>query len=426
MRNPHLAIVSGLNRSCSLISKGGGFTPELEALIEQFRAQGSRRVPHLALLYKPAGAACQLNCAYCFYRELAHLRGDTACAPHTASVQSAATRQALLLQGLLAARQTVVFQAQGGEPSLAGLAWFEAAVQEVALFQALLDQRGIRPPKVSWTFQTHGLTLNADWIRFFRQTHTLVGLSYDGDPAIHDRYRGAQTAQRVEQTLKALQAGGVDTNVLCVVTRDLGQAAGAQALWTQVQQLGLTHLQLIPCLPPLQADKTRPDLSPDPVDYADFLTLLFEHYAAAATGSHPVSIRLFDNWVRLLNGYPAEACDQQGCCRPQPVIEQDGSVYPCDFDCLPVHRLGNIQIDLLLSQLTQPYVKTWASGSGCLPSKCQRCPWWPLCRNGCRRRRRIFEPGDLPRDHLCETYCLLFPRIAKSLNHLARQLRLNL
>ena len=54
-------------------------------------------------------------------------------------------------------------------------------------------------------------------------------------------------------------------------------------------------------------------------------------------------------------------------------------------------------------------------------AECRACPWYPLCRGGCRRDRDIGD-GVLSRSRLCEAYKELFPYALPRLQLIARRI----
>ena len=61
-----------------------------------------------------------------------------------------------------------------------------------------------------------------------------------------------------------------------------------------------------------------------------------------------VSVRYFDNLVRMVMNAQPEMCSLLGSCQCQFVFEADGSVYPCDFYVTDAWKLGNIHENELL------------------------------------------------------------------------------
>ncbi len=67
----------------------------------------------------------------------------------------------------------MTFAFQGGEPTLAGLPFFEAFIERVEKWNS-------KRLKVSYAIQTNGYVLDRAWTDFFAKHRFLVGLSLDG------------------------------------------------------------------------------------------------------------------------------------------------------------------------------------------------------------------------------------------------------
>ena len=96
------------------------------------------------------------------------------------------------------------------------------------------------------------------------------------------------------------------------------------------------------------------------------------------------------------------------------MVEADGSVYPCDFYGLDQYRLGNIlsnswaELDRGREELDRSREALgFVEASRRIPEECARCQWYPLCRNGCRRDRRV-EEDRLGRNYYCRAYAGFF------------------
>ena len=109
----------------------------------------------LSIMIKPASAACNLRCKYCFYTDVADRR-DT----RYYGVMPLEQMRRMLqnLQPQFAPGDRVNFAFQGGEPMLAGLDFFRR-------FAARTDgwDPGI---SVSFALQTNGMLLDHDWCAF--------------------------------------------------------------------------------------------------------------------------------------------------------------------------------------------------------------------------------------------------------------------
>ena len=101
----------------------------------------------LQLLIKPVSSACDLDCTYCFYKDEA---ANRAVGDH--GKMSRETMRAVVDKAL-AASQTCVFGFQGGEPTLAGLSFFED-------FTAYVEERKRPDQEAVYTIQTNGNRLD--------------------------------------------------------------------------------------------------------------------------------------------------------------------------------------------------------------------------------------------------------------------------
>ena len=354
----------------------------------------------LTMMIKPASSACNLDCDYCFYQDLAKSR-EVSCYPF----MSEEVVQAIIAKSL---KETLVcsFVFQGGEPSLVGLAFYQK-------FVALVDFHKSKEHIIHYAFQTNGMYLDADWALFFKKHQFLVGVSFDGSPQLHDQHRFDHakqgSARSVLKGIAVLKEYEVDFNILCVVTDVLAQ--NVPLLFTFLTGHGFRFLQFIPCLERFADSPEKPFLSS--TSYAAFLKQLFDFWYEQWLKGAPVSIRLFDNLVSMLAGYPPESCDMSGMCSIQYVSESEGSVYPCDFYCLDEFLLGNILLDefstLDMNRAKLHFLET----SSNTVDACSSCSWKDLCRGGCKRFRD--ETGY----RFCSSFQSFFPYAIARLEQVA-------
>jgi uncharacterized protein len=135
-----------------------------EGLIE------SAQAPKItSLLIKPASAVCNLDCEYCFYL-------DRAADPYSALPgrrMTLETLERLVDTYLFYSYPISAFCFQGGEPTLAGLPFFEKLVR-------LQQEYGRGGQSVSNALQTNAILLDKNWCDLFREYQWLLGVSLDG------------------------------------------------------------------------------------------------------------------------------------------------------------------------------------------------------------------------------------------------------
>ena len=228
------------------------------------------------VMAKPASSRCNLDCHYCFYIDK----------PRQPRMDDA-TLEAYIRQHIDAQPgQVVEFAWQGGEPTLAGLAFFERAVA--------LQQRYAAGRRIQNTLQTNGILLDDAWCAFLARHGWLVGLSLDGPADLHDHYRvtraGKPTHERVIEAMGRLKAHGVDFNLLTVVNaHNVGQP---ERLYRYLRDLGTPHLQFIPLL---ESDE-QGALTPESVSgeaWGRLLNAIFAIWVREDIGR--VFVQLFDS-----------------------------------------------------------------------------------------------------------------------------------
>lgn len=338
----------------------------------------------LTFLVKPASSLCDLRCRYCFYEDIAQCRQQA-----SMGIMKPETTRALLQAAAAECQAGDVIQItfQGGEPTLAGLDFFRDFVR----LEREIMPDGVR---VNHSIQTNGMTLTKEWSEFLRQHRVLVGLSLDGTREMHDALRvdpqGKGTWNRATQALALLDEAGVETNLLCVVTNQM--ARSPQKVYQSLKKLGSHPLQFIPCLDPLEAPRGSMPYSLSPQRYGHFLCTLFDCWYRDWQQGQYVSIRLFDDYLRILAGMPPSTCAASGACGSYLVVEGDGSLYPCDFFVLDEWYIGNIGQMSVKQAMSSPPSLRFLSQGRTRPEVCSSCPYCSICRGGCPRDWTTFGP----------------------------------
>ena len=363
----------------------------------------------VTFLIKPASGLCNLRCRYCFYHDLSKNRSEG----HS-GIMTAETAEALIRAAFAEAGEQgfVQFTFQGGEPTLAGLDFYRT-------FLALEEKYRPRGLQTGHAIQTNGIVLDQEWVTFLKENRFLVGLSIDGNQSIHDLHRvdaqGRGTWHTVRTALSLLDEAGVETNLLCVVTA--AAAKHPQKLYTFLRDLGGHPLQFIPCLDPMEQLRGKESYSLTPEVYGRFLCSLFDLWYRDWKSGRYLSIRLFDDYLRLLLGMTPGSCASSGRCGSYLVAESDGSLYPCDFYVLDPWKLGNIRDMTVSEALSCDLSKAFHAERLPCPENCKSCSWLPICRTGCKR-----DWTPQRENYYCPAFRKFFPYALPRLQEMARSL----
>jgi len=369
-----------------------------------------RRKTLESVLVKPAGPDCNMDCGYCFYKDKIELFPEPGRHRMSDEVLEELVRQVMSQGG-----EQVVFTWQGGEPTLMGLPFYERVV-------GLQIEHG-RNQHVGNALQTNGLLLDAGWARFLGRYNFLVGLSIDGPEHVHDRYRlrrGGQGtwADTVDRT-KLLLDAGIAVNALAVINDY--SVRFPQEIYELLKDIGLGHMQFIPCIEPDAADPRKPAGFSAPAEgYGEFLCKVFDLWLGDfRDGAPTTSVRFFDSLFHRYVGREPPECSLLENCGAYVVVEHNGDVYSCDFFVEPEWRLGNIKSDSLSGLLNSDRQQTFGTMKSMLPVECNDCEWLEICRGGCTQHRLpVGDPGAL--NHFCRSFKQFFGHADSRLRDLAR------
>ncbi|MBQ8288935.1 MAG: SPASM domain-containing protein [Clostridia bacterium] len=343
----------------------------------------------LSILIKPASSLCNLRCEYCFYANVSDLRQV-----RSYGIMPQATAHTVIdraLEALPSGDLHIAFQ--GGEPTLSGLPFFRD-------FVTYAERCAGEKVRIHYSIQTNGMVIDEEWAQFLAEHHFLVGLSLDGEEFWQNECRkapgGVGSYARVMEATAHLRSAGAEFNILTVLTAR--SATHPRALWNFYKKNRFAFVQIVPCLAPLEDPRESQFYTLTPQAYGTFLKQFFAIWAKELYAGNYISVRLFDNFVRMAMGERPEQCGLTGTCSPQFVIEADGGVYPCDFYVLDEYRCGSV-CELSFSEIyrSEAMRRFLTEGSRLMP-QCRSCPAFRICGGGCRRYRSLYflERGYCP------------------------------
>jgi uncharacterized protein len=375
--------------------------------------------PSFHLLAKPTGAACNLDCAYCFFLEKERLY------PGKRTRMTDATLE-LYIRQLIEAHQTpeVTIAWQGGEPMLMGLEFFRRAVE--------LAKRHARPGMtVQHTIQTNGTKVDAAWARFFAENGFLVGLSIDGPRELHDAYRrdkgGRPTFDKVVRGLAALREHGVQWNALTTVNA-ANEARPGEVYRFLRDECACEFVQFIPIVELPSKDGVPygdavTDRSVSPSGWGSFLSGVFDEWVRRDVGE--VFVQHFD--VALANWYgePSGLCVHSPTCGTALAMEWSGDVYDCDHFVEPAYLRGTIGERHLAELVGSPeQAQFGADKLERLPRYCRECDVRFACHGGCPKDRFVTTPdGEPGLNYLCPGYKAFFHHVDAPMKRMCELLR---
>lgn len=366
-------------------------------------------MPPVTLLIKPASSKCNMRCKYCFYFSIAENRTNA-----DMGIMEEDTLEQLISKGIAYADHVCSFAFQGGEPTIAGLDFFKKAICYQEKYKQLYNKQNLQ---IHNAIQTNGYLIDDQWAAFLRENQFLVGLSLDGPLNVHDKNRidagGNGTFARIMKTVDLLNQYHVEYNILSVVTGQNAQSI--KRIYRFFAKQKFSYLQFIPCLEPLESERGSEGYHLSVREYGDFLLNIFDLWFQDFKQGQYTSIRHIDNLVHVLAGERPEACNMNGTCSIQFVVEGDGSVYPCDFYVYDEWKLGNIREHSLVELTDCEPAKRFIQESVPIPEECSCCKYLRICKNGCRRDRVREGDSGVMKNYYCQSYHRFYSEREKEL-----------
>lgn len=377
------------------------------------------------VMCKPAGSACNLACEYCYYLEKAGYYGFEA-SQTKAQLMSDATLE-LFIQRYIEAQPgaEVLFTWHGGETLLRPLSFYRKAME--------LQNKYGKGRIIENSIQTNGTLLTAEWCRFFRDNHWLVGISIDGPQEFHDEYRryrgGAPSFQKVLKAIRLLQNNNVEWNALAVVN-DFNADYPVE-FYNFFRDIGCRYLQFTPVVERFRADGSLSDMasggeitdfSVSPQQWGKFLTGVYDQWVKRDVGK--IFVQLFDatlaNWV----GAEPGVCTMARRCGHAAVMEHNGDLYSCDHFVFKPYKLGNIHNSSIIDMMMSPRQQQFASiKEQSLPTDCLNCKWRFACNGECPRNRFMTTAnGEKGLNYLCEGYKIFFEYVCSDMDFMRDEL----
>lgn len=390
------------------------------------------------LLAKPAGAACNLGCQYCFF-----LSKEQLYPPRESPLMDESTLEAYIRQLMETSLGPEVHVAwQGGEPMLRGLDFFRRSVE--------LAEKYRKPQqRILHTLQTNGTLIDEAWAVFLKENGYLVGLSLDGPRSLHDAYRvdkrGAGTFDDVVSAWRLLQKHDVDVNVLCTI-HAVNADHPLDVYHFFRDELEAQYIQLIPIVERAtpetislanrgwggRSGSDRPlykqegnlvtGRSVKPEQFGRFLIEIFDEWVKRDVGK--IFVTTFDialgSWLGQHN-----ACIVSPTCGNSLVMEHGGDVYCCDHFVEPDYYLGNVKEHPLGALVASEKQRRFGAAKyHTLPKYCKECPVVFACYGECPRNRFLKTPnGEEGLNYLCAGYREFFTHINKPMSTMADLLR---
>lgn len=332
-----------------------------------------------SLQIKPVGSRCNIRCHYCYvmpFRKEGLVRMSE-------EVLEKTLRQCF--QGN--PHPTITWH--GGEPLLAGIAFYQMAVR-------LIQRYSQECESVVNLVQTNATLMTPEMAQLFADNDFRVGVSIDGPKLLHGIHRvdssGKNTFDRVKFGVSHMISAGLSPWVTCTVTPETLQYP--KEVFRFLVEMGFKNIKYNPVY-----DSPYDQFSIQPEQWLEYLRQVFCEWFEL--GDESIEVREFDEVISWLDDCQSSLCRGTEGCLSWVSVDPSGDLYPCEY-LRSYHGYGNIrEMNFSEIPLTSAYQSFRAHFSS-KPEQCQECSFFKQCGNGCPATR--VKDGQMAHDGLY-VYC---------------------
>jgi uncharacterized protein len=351
-------------------------------------------------IIKEVTTDCNLRCKYCFFAKQERRRNRVS----TAMLRTIVGK----ICECNPDNQEIIFYWHGGEPLLAGIDFYNQAVE----FQQRFKKSG---QKIRNAIETNATLLNSEWADFLSKKGFETGVSLDGPRKYHNEYRrypdGRGSFDDVMKGVEVLKNNGIEFRVLAVVNKKSVLAPEEIFKFFSLNEIS-NSVNLAPALGIETGHGLSFECSVEPVSYIDFLIKIFDFWMK--TDKSELKILPLESIVRAFLGFSQEDCRFAGECRKSIVVEYNGDIFACNtYGYGDFFKFGNIKngVEAILDPQKSSKYKNYLDFLRKIKTGCFKCKWYRICKGGCPGWYYLGGGKNI----LCQDFKRLFRYIQRNL-----------
>lgn len=312
----------------------------------------------------PVGNNCNLHCDYCYH---SNLKRDTL------GIMKKEVLEKFIKESL-SLFDSVRYTWHGGEPTLAGVAFF----QEIVALQKKYKKSN---QQIINGIQTNATLIDESWGEFFAKNDFYASTTLDGEKIFHNLHRD-NSFEKVINGINILKKYLPRVGIIIVISYDNVKYPEEMYNFFCKQQW-FSGFELHPCMPTAENN----NLVPNENDLLNFLCRIFDLWWER--DNPKIIMRSFRDIIRVVIGeHPKTCISQRKGCMHIASINYDGNVYTCSrFMQEKEGFLGNILLNDLPKILHSENAENIYTKMISLPQECLECKWLDYCGGGCAYQR---------------------------------------
>jgi len=338
-------------------------------------------------IIKIVGNKCNLKCDYCFYHDTNQSANN---------LMEFDLLEKFIKQYLrLFPTEKVFFIWHGGEPTLAGINYFQSIIE-------LQNKYKDTKQTIRNAIQTNATLIDNKWSAFFRQHNFRVGVSLDGNQESHAIHRNKSFTKTING-IRCLRKFNLEPGIIQTLTKS--QVCKTESNFDYfVHKLKIRKWGTNIYHSASQINHQMRDESIENKDLTEYISALLNLWLK--TDQKNLQIREIDNFVSGVLGTRANSCSFNGSCTGYFCLDYDGTIFPCDRLANKKELIfGNLSNQPLIDILNGPARQNFVIKTKKINDDCKNCQWFHACHNGCTGQR---APNIDGKYIYCESRKILF------------------
>jgi len=302
-------------------------------------------------------------------------------------------------------RDRVTFTFHGGEPLLAGAAFYRDVLPMLAGELSHMNP--------DFAMQTNLWRMTPEIAEVLAQYHVPIGSSIDGPEEITDSQRGDGYYDKCIKGYEIAKSAGLTVRFICTFTNK--SVKQREEIFGFFKERGFV-LKLHPALPSLRSENPK-EWALEPEEYGELLVYLLDK---ALENIGKVEVMNINDLCRCVFTRRGSVCTYVDCMGSTFAIGPDGSIYPCyRFVGMQEWVMANVRNKPTLEQLMESEPgKRMTAFAKYVDTACKDCSHIKYCRGGCPYNAIAPSGGSLDGvDPHCTAYKRIFDEISERLNN---------
>jgi len=333
---------------------------------------------------------CNLSCRYCYSMTSSDVK------IMNEQVLDEATRK------ILEFYHQVTFVWHGGESTLAGVDFFQAAMK----MQEKYRKNG---QKIINEIQTNGTLIDEEWAHFFKKHSFFVGISIDGPKDINDVVKvdvdSVGTFDQIMRGVKILRSHGISVAGISVIAKH--NVGSIDRVFDFYEEHDIP-LNINPFISSGQGSVFADKLLITPSEFSRAMIKLFDRWFDNPT------IKIYDFYKIIKSFFTGinNICCYSGKCSSEYIsVCPNGDVYPCGrWAGEKKFLMGNI-VEGTLYDIVNSRPAQEILNRGEFLEECRDCQWLEICNGGCPHTSYLYTGSIFHRDFYCKGKKELFAHI---------------